>query len=248
MFDANIPSGESMVRQMLYGKTYFRENLGVDVTVGWALDTFGHNAQMPQMLKLAGFKSYWFQRGVPDNEVPSEWLWEGIDGTQIPAFYLPRGYGLLGRTPDKIDEFAASIKKRFDSLSPWSYGSDRVGIDSLDVADPIESVPVMVSEFEKLSNKPFNLRLAGPSDFENVVNKRTDRRVIKGELNPIFQGAYSSRIELKQKLRNVEKLLTTAEKLGAIGNCLEEQPLMKKYGVHGNHHCSTRLTTLWQVL
>ena len=111
MNDANIPCGESMIRQMLYGKTYYRENLGVDVTVGWALDTFGHNAQMPQILKLAGYKSYWFQRGVPDNEVPSEWLWEGIDGTRIPAFYLPKGYGLLGHTPDKIGEFVHFTKK-----------------------------------------------------------------------------------------------------------------------------------------
>lgn len=220
MYDANIPCGESMIRHMLYGKTYYRENLGVDVNVGWALDTFGHCAQMPQLLKLAGFNSYWFQRGVPNNEVPSEWLWEGIDGTQIAAFYLPRGYGLLGRMPDNIDEFVSSVKKRFDSLNPWSYGNDRVGIDSLDVEDANESVPVMVAEFEKLSNKPFNLRLAGPSDFVEVVNKRTDRLVLKGELNPIFQGAYSSRIELKQKLRNVERLLTTAEKLGALGNLL----------------------------
>jgi len=220
MHDANIPCGESMVRHMLYGKTYYRESLGVDVNVGWALDTFGHCAQMPQILKLAGYNSYWFQRGVPDNEVPSEWIWEGIDGTRIPAFYLPRSYGLMGHTPDKIDEFVDSVKKRFDSLTPWSYGNDRVGIDSLDVEDPNESVPVMVGEFQKLSEKPFNLRLAGPSDFENVVNKRTDRRIIKGELNPIFQGAYSSRIELKQKLRNVERLLITAEKLGAIGSLL----------------------------
>jgi alpha-mannosidase len=220
MHDANIPCGESMIRQMLYGKTFYRENLGVDVTVGWALDTFGHNAQMPQILKLAGYKSYWFQRGVPDNEVPSEWLWEGIDGTQIPAFYLPKGYGLLGRTPDKIDEFVTSLKRRFDSLTPWSYGTDRVGIDSLDVEDPNESVPVMVREFEQVSDKPFNLRLAVPTDFEEVVNKRTDRRILKGELNPIFQGAYSSRIELKQMLRNVERLLTTSEKLGVLGSML----------------------------
>jgi alpha-mannosidase len=220
MHDANIPSGESMVRHILYGKTYYRDTLGVDVNVGWALDTFGHCAQMPQILKLAGYTSYWFQRGVPDNEVPSEWIWEGIDGSRIPAFYLPRSYGLMGHTPDKIDEFVASVKKRFDSLTPWSIGNDRVGIDSLDVEDPNESVPVMVGEFEKRGDKPFNLRLAGPSDFVNIVNNRTDRRILKGELNPIFQGAYSSRIELKQKLRNVERLLTTAEKLAAIGNLL----------------------------
>jgi hypothetical protein len=62
MLDANIPGGESMVRQMLYGKSYFREKLGVDVTTGWALDTFGHNAQMPQLLKLAGYNPAGFNR------------------------------------------------------------------------------------------------------------------------------------------------------------------------------------------
>jgi alpha-mannosidase len=220
MHDANIPNGENMIRQILYGKSFFREKLGVDVTVGWALDTFGHNAQMPQIMKLAGYKSYWFQRGVPNNEVPSEWLWEGIDGTSIPAFYLPRGYGLMGHTPDKIDEFIASVKKRFDSLTPFSNGKDRVGIDSLDVENPNESVPIMVKEYEQRADKPFNLRLAVPTDFEEVVNRRTDRWVYKGEMNPIFQGAYSSRIDLKQRLRGVERLLINAEKLGAIGTLL----------------------------
>lgn len=220
MHDVNMPCGESIVRQMLYGKTYFRKNLGVDVTVGWGLDTFGHSAQMPQILKLGGFKSYWFQRGVENFEVPSEWLWEGIDGTQIPAFYLPKGYGLLGHSPDTIDEFTAFIKKRFDSLTPWSNGAHRVGLASPDVANPVESVPVMVREFDERTDKPFNLRLAVPTDFEEVINKRTDRPIIKGERNPIFQGIYSSRIELKQSLRNVERLLTTAEKLGALANWL----------------------------
>ena len=220
MSDTNMPGGESMVRQMLFGKRYFKDNLGVDVKVGWAIDSFGHNAQMPQLLKLAGYKSYWIQRGSPNPEVPSEWLWEGIDGTNIPVFYLPKNYGLLGNSPDNIDQFITFIKKQFDLLAPWSYGTDRVGLDSLDVANPQESVPVMVKEFEKRNNKPFNLRLAVPTDFEEIVNKRTDRPVIKGELNPIFQGAYSSRIELKQKLRNVERLLITAEKLGVIGNWL----------------------------
>ena len=71
MHDNNIPSGESIVRQYLLSKSYFRESLGYDVTTGWGLDTFGHNAQMPQILKLAGMKSYWFQRGVPGIETPS---------------------------------------------------------------------------------------------------------------------------------------------------------------------------------
>lgn len=52
MLDVNMPGGESWVRQVLYGKGYFRRELGVDVTVGWQLDTFGHHAQMPQLLRL----------------------------------------------------------------------------------------------------------------------------------------------------------------------------------------------------
>src|SRR5581483_598124 len=85
MHDNNMPSGESIVRQYLLGKEFFRDRLGYNVTTGWGLDTFGHNAQMPQILKLAGMRSYWFQRGVPGADTPSEFLWKGIDGTVIPA-------------------------------------------------------------------------------------------------------------------------------------------------------------------
>src|SRR3954466_12856567 len=63
MPDDNMPSGESFVRQMLYAKGYCRQELGVDVKVGWMLDTFGHHAQMPQLLRLAGYNSFWFFRG-----------------------------------------------------------------------------------------------------------------------------------------------------------------------------------------
>ena len=60
MLDVNMPGGESFVRQALYGKRYFREALGVDVTVSWQLDTFGHHAQMPQLLTTrSGSSAAW---------------------------------------------------------------------------------------------------------------------------------------------------------------------------------------------
>ena len=64
MPDVNMPGGETFIRQMQYGKGYYRDELGVEVTTGWQLDTFGHHAQMPQLLALAGYKSFWIQRGV----------------------------------------------------------------------------------------------------------------------------------------------------------------------------------------
>lgn len=216
MLDVNMPGGESFVRQVLYGKGYFRQRLGVDVTVGWQLDTFGHHAQMPQLLRLAGFRSFWFFRGVSDWSVPSEFLWEGIDGSQIPAFWLPQGYAVTYGSPRSLPEFAAFIRGRYDLLGPQSRGPGRVGLAGADVCEPEEHVPALVEAFNRQPDAPFELRLAVPAEFEEAVAQRPDRPVVRGELNPIFQGAYSSRIELKQQTREIERLLTTAEKLGVL--------------------------------
>ena len=198
MHDNNTPSGESIVRQYLLGKSYFREKLGYDVTTGWALDTFGHNAQMPQILKLAGMKSYWFQRGVSSPDTPSEFLWQGIDGTEVPAFWLPIGYAALFDVPGNEPEFDALLKSRFDSLTPFARGHERVLMAGADVYEPEEKLPVMVDKFNHSGPEPFTARFAVPSDFEAIAAQRTNRPVIQGELNPVFQGVYSSRIEVKQ--------------------------------------------------
>ncbi|MBI3920433.1 MAG: hypothetical protein HY318_03355 [Armatimonadetes bacterium] len=220
MLDVNMPGGESFVRQVLYGKGYYRKALGVDVTVGWQLDTFGHHAQMPQLLKLAGYKSFWFFRGVADWDVPSEFLWEGIDGSQIPAFWLPQGYAVTYGSPKSLPEFTDFFQHRFDLLAPFSRGLGRAGPAGADVCEPEEHVPPLVEEFNRQPHPPFHLRLSVPADFEELVEKREDKPVLKCELNPIFQGTYSSRIELKQRTRELEGLLTTAEKLGVLLNCL----------------------------
>ena len=220
MPDDNMPPGELLVRNMLYGKGYSKDKLGVDITAAWLLDTFGHNAQLPQLLKLAGFKSFWFSRGVSGLDVPSEFSWEGLDGTKIAAFWLPAGYGLFYDAPKTFPEFADFLKGRFDLLTPFSRGPNRVGLAGADVSAPEESVPALIEEFNKKGDAQFAVKLAVPSEFEAVVAKRTDVPVIKGELNPIFQGIYSSRIEVKQWTRNLTRILTTAEKLGALSNWL----------------------------
>jgi len=120
MLDVNMPGGESFVRQVLYGKGYFRSALDVDVKVGWQLDTFGHHAQMPQLMKLGGYGSFWFFRGVSDWTVPGEFLWEGIDGSRIPAFWLPHGYAHTYGSPQELPAFTDFFKQRFDALAPFA--------------------------------------------------------------------------------------------------------------------------------
>jgi alpha-mannosidase len=234
MPDDNIPGGESFVRQILYGKSYCRKELGVEVKVGWLLDTFGHNAQLPQILRLAGYNSFWFSRGVEDrSKMRSEFLWEGLDGTRIPAFWLPFSYGYLSGPPTNLAGFTDFIKKKWERLTPFSRGGDRVGLAGFDVSEPELYVASLVKEFNRQSNMPFTLRIGLPTDFESMVANRTDLPVLAGERNPLFQGVYSSRIELKQRMRDIERLLTTVEKFEALANWLgsrmDEQMLWRAW-------------------
>jgi alpha-mannosidase len=220
MPDDNMPGGETFVRQMQYGKGYFRKKLGIDVTTGWLLDTFGHHAQMPQLLAQGGYKSFWFFRGVPRQDHPAEFLWEGIDGTRIPAFWLPQGYAITYGSPNDGARFAAFAKERFSLLNPNARGPDRVGPAGADVSEPEEHLAPRIEAFNQDPAAPLKMRMAVPAEYEAVIAGRTDRPVFKGELNPIFQGIYSSRIELKAWMRIMERQLLTAEKLGALGTLL----------------------------
>jgi alpha-mannosidase len=218
MPDVNMPGGETFIRQVEYGKGYYRQKLEVDVTVAWLIDTFGHHAQMPQLLRQCGYQSFWFSRGVPRPNHPSEFLWEGIDGTRIPAFWLPYSYGLLWGSPKDLPRFGEFVKKRFNQLTPNTGSADRVALSGVDVSEPEEHLAPLVDAYNRQKDRALNLRLAVPTEFEQVMAKRKDWPVFKGELNPIFQGTYSSRIELKQWMRRMERLLTTAEKLGALAS------------------------------
>ncbi len=176
---------------------------------------------MPQLMALGGYKSFWFFRGVPRQDFPSEFIWEGIDGTKIDAYWLPHGYGLVYPTPKDRAAFDASMVARFHDLDPNSHGSvDRVGQSGADVSEPEEHLVPNVEAFNKDPNRPFTIKVAVPADFEAVASRRSDRTVFKGELNPIFQGIYSSRIELKGWMRTIERQLLMAEKLGVIAGWL----------------------------
>jgi alpha-mannosidase len=216
MPDLNLPGGETLLRQILYGKTYYREQFGVDVTVGWLIDTFGHNAQMPQILTSAGYTSFWSQRGARRPDHPSEFLWEGIDGSRIRTFLLPHTYALFHGAPRAPEPFAAFARQRWDVLTPHATGPNRVALSGADVSEPESALAPMVEQYNRQPGAPITLRLAVPSEFEAAAATHPGLSIVKGELNPIFRGTYSSRIELKQWMRVLEQKLTLGEKLAVL--------------------------------
>ncbi len=92
--DCNLISGESWARQLLYGKRYFYEKLGVDVVTGWNPDSFGYNWNMPQFYREAGIQAFITQKiGWNDtNMFPYRlFWWEGPDGSRLLT-YFPYDY------------------------------------------------------------------------------------------------------------------------------------------------------------
>lgn len=89
--DCNLVSGESLVRQILHGKRFFKEEFGVDSKILWLPDVFGYSAALPQILKLCNI-DYFMTTKISWNEynkMPYDtFMWQGIDGTEILSYFI----------------------------------------------------------------------------------------------------------------------------------------------------------------
>ena len=89
--DCNLTSGESLVRQILYGKQFFLEEFGKDCKVVWEPDVFGYSAALPQIMKKTGVEKFVTAKiGLNDtNRMPYDtFIWQGIDGSQVLAYLI----------------------------------------------------------------------------------------------------------------------------------------------------------------
>ena len=89
--DCNLTSGESLVRQILYGKEYMRETFGVESGILWLPDVFGYNASMPQIMKKSGIRAFVTTKLAwnDTNRMPYDFFWwKGIDGSRIPVYII----------------------------------------------------------------------------------------------------------------------------------------------------------------
>ncbi len=212
MPDPMIPSGETLVREILHGKRYFLKQLGVDIPVAWAADGFGLNAQMPQIYKKSGYRWLAFRRGLPKavGARVSEFLWQGLDGTKILTHWMPRGYR-AGLDPEKWEE-------ALEALGPLAASSRILMPCGSGGVPPQEEIPERVAQWNKTHpNHP--MVISTPSDFFKALDtEAVDLTVYEGEmysqeLEHIFPDAVSSRIRLKLAIRDTEDSLLFAEKM-----------------------------------
>ncbi|KAA8645925.1 hypothetical protein EYZ11_002508 [Aspergillus tanneri] len=90
--DTNMPSGESLVRQFLYGQRFFESHFGVRCTTFWLPDTFGYSTQIPQICRLAGMSRFFTQKlswNNINNFPHTTFKWVALDGSQVMCHMPP---------------------------------------------------------------------------------------------------------------------------------------------------------------
>jgi len=211
--DTNMISPESHVRHLLYGQRYFQSRFGRMATVGWEPDTFGHCWTLPQVLRKAGIDSYYFCRA--GKGLPLFW-WEGPDGSRVLAFEEPATGGWYNDvvSDEKVRELAKFIATTggLDHLMVYGVGNHGGG--------PTREYIQAALAMRQRGLWP-NIRFSTASEFfkrlhEQVASGAVQPPAIRDELNPVFEGCYTTHSIIKKYNRDAETLLETAEVWAAL--------------------------------
>jgi alpha-mannosidase len=206
--DCNIPCGESFARQALYGQRYLRERFGITATVGANLDSFGHNATIPQILVKSGCDSYVFLRPGPKEkrlEEPLFW-WESPDGSRVLAYRIPHEYcAPKDDIGEHVEKAVASLPEGEGQYAVF-YGVGNHG------GGPTKA---NIEQVARMGLEPSSLRA-----FFDAVSGNGERPVVRGELQHHAPGCYTTHSGIKRWNRRAEHLLMRAEKWCAVADAL----------------------------
>jgi alpha-mannosidase len=117
--DLNMPDGESLVRQLLVGKRWYKQNYGVDVRIGWNPDSFGYTWQLPQIYKKSGVDYFVTQKMTwnDTNQLPFKlFWWESPDGSKVLA-YFPHDYANDNLNPVRLADDLAAARTRATGMT-----------------------------------------------------------------------------------------------------------------------------------
>ena len=208
--DTNMSSGEALIRQLLYGKKYYKEVLGVESHTLWLPDTFGYSCALPQILKgcdvqyLVTQKIFWsYNEG---DKFPYHYFkWQGIDGSAVTAF-LPTSYTYY-TTPTEANKVWKNRTQKRDLeafLFPYGYGDGGGG----PTRDYVEYV-----ERQKDLEGSVKMKHASPQQFfEEMDAQGGPANTYRGELYfSAHRGTYTSQAAVKRNNRKAELALREME-------------------------------------
>jgi alpha-mannosidase len=235
--DANMPGGEALVRQLVHGKRFFREELGVDTREVWLPDSFGYSGAFPQLARLAGARWFLTQKLSWNqvNRLPhhSFW-WEGIDGTQIFTHFPPAdtyNAEITGEELARASRLFADKGPATRSLLPFGHGDGGGG--------PTREMLERARRVADLEGSP-RVRIQTPADFftEAEAEYADEAPVWSGELYLEFhRGTYTSQASTKRGNRRSEHLLREAELWSATAALRA-----------GSEYPYERLERVWQIV
>jgi alpha-mannosidase len=223
--DLNMPDGESLVRQILVGKRYFRKNFGVDVKIGWNPDSFGYNYQLPQIYKRSGMDYFVTQKLMWAHEFttfPYKFFWwQAPDGSRLLT-YFPHDYA------DPID--AEPLGSQAAVWMPSIYGpklSDTPEMMHLYGVGDHGGGPtrVMLDHAEQMRSPDFvfpKLEFSFAKDFFNDMEKKLPSMQVPtwdGELYfQYHRGVFTTQAETKRRIRRSEENVLNAEKFASLAS------------------------------
>jgi len=223
--DCNMPSGESFVRQGLYGQRYLKEKFGVTATVAMNVDPFGHNVMLPQILRGQGMDSYCFLRPGPhESELRSTaFWWEAPDGTRVLGYRIPFEYGsppgeVAGQVDKSLGQLDPSLRDVmvFYGVGNHGGGPTRANIESIHRYDRMGSFGRMTMSSPRRYFDALAERL-GPDGLAALPVWRDD-------LQHHAAGCYSAHSGIKTWQRRAQAALLSAERWAAVVSLTDRLP------------------------
>jgi len=227
--DCNLISGESMVRQLLYGKNYFKREFGIDVQNLWLPDVFGYSANLPQIMKKSGIKYFLTQKmsWSQYNKFPHHtFLWEGIDGSEILTHFPPEDtYNSQLNTEYLVPGRDNFIEKDFIDEFICLFGVGDGG------GGPKEENIEFGQKMADLEGSPRVRFKSAAEFFEGLEQYRDELSRWKGELYlELHRGTYTTQAENKKFNRFFENKLRVIELLYSM-QPIESYPQQELEGI-----------------
>ncbi len=214
--DCNLPSGESFVRQGLYGQRYLKEKFGVTATVGMNADPFGHNGMLPQILRGQGMDAYCFLRPGPhesDLRHTAFW-WEAPDGSRVLAYRIPFEYcSPPGDVAGQVDKSLGVLDHDLGDMMVF-YGVGNHG------GGPTRANIESIRRYDRMGTYG-RLVLSSPRRWFDELLAREDGAaaglpVRRDDLQMHAAGCYSAHSGIKRWQRRAQAAVLSAERWGIV--------------------------------